>query len=59
MITGRMVSVLTIHARIENETKRPKKRIGKKLLNKKTKNPTTTENPLYTIPLPIDVIVST
>ena len=29
--------VLTIQARIENETKRPKKRIGKKLLKKKTK----------------------
>ena len=48
-----------IQARIENETKKPKKRIGIKELKKNTKNPTTTENPLYTIPLPIEVMVLT
>jgi len=54
---GRTESVLTIQASIENEIRKPKKRIGIKALKKNTKNPTTTENPLYTIPLPIEVMV--
>jgi len=38
--------VLMMQAKMENETRKPKKRMGMKLLKKKTKNPTTTENPL-------------
>ncbi len=59
MTTGRMVRVLMMQARMEKETRKPKKRMGMKLLKKKTKNPTTTENPLYMIPLPMEVMVST